>query len=160
MGSSEYCSIDGLMERGVKQKSGRRSTVSDYERAVFNQTNICIVSKAILGRLLRNGTECVRAFTSSMMPFPAEAGNWNWICRGAQGQRKAKPVGCIFLLTLRLNGIKFSAVMKQSKLNTLIRRFSDFFSITGNLCVRNFKDGMHSDVFQPIWFKLGILVVV
>ena len=51
----EHHSIDRLKERGVEKGSGRHSTLQGRERSVFNQTNIGTVSRATLGRLLRDG---------------------------------------------------------------------------------------------------------
>ena len=64
----EHHSIDRLKERGVEKGSGRHSTLQDRERSVFNQTNIGTVSRATLGRLLRDGAERVWAFPSATMP--------------------------------------------------------------------------------------------
>ena len=46
---------------------------------MFNQTNIGTVSRATLGRLLRDGAERVWAFPGVTMPYRAETGNWNWL---------------------------------------------------------------------------------
>ena len=64
----EHHSTDRLKERGVEKGSGRHSTLQGRERAVFNQTNIGTVSRATLGRLLRDGAERVWAFPSATMP--------------------------------------------------------------------------------------------
>ena len=64
----EHHSIDRLKERGVEKGSGRHSTLQGRERSVFNQTNIGTVSRATLGRLLRDGAERVWAFPSATMP--------------------------------------------------------------------------------------------
>ena len=61
----EHHSIDRLKERGVEKGSGRYSTL----QSVFNQVNIGTVSKATLGRLLRDGAERVWAFPSATIPF-------------------------------------------------------------------------------------------
>ena len=68
----EHHSIDRLKERGVEKGSGRHSTLQGRERSVFNQTNIGTVSRATLGRLLRDGVERVWAFPSATMPSWAE----------------------------------------------------------------------------------------
>ena len=47
---------------GVEKGSGSHSTLQGRERSVFNQTNIGTVSRATLGRLLRDGTERVYPF--------------------------------------------------------------------------------------------------
>ena len=68
----EHHSIDRLKERGVEKGSGRYSTLKGRERSVFNQANIGTVSRATLGRLLRDGAERVWAFPSAAMPSRAE----------------------------------------------------------------------------------------
>ena len=68
----EHHSIDRLKERGVEKGSGRHSTLQGRERSVFNQTNIGTVSRATLGRLLRDWAERVWAFPSATMPSWAE----------------------------------------------------------------------------------------
>ena len=64
----EHHNTDRLKERGVEKGSGRHSTLQGRERSVFNQANIGTVSKATLGRLLRDGAERVLAFLSATMP--------------------------------------------------------------------------------------------
>ena len=64
----EHHSIDHLKERVVEKESGRHSILQGRERSVFNQTNISTVSKATIGRLLRDGAERVWAFTGATMP--------------------------------------------------------------------------------------------
>ena len=65
----EHHIIDRLKERGVEKGSSRHSTLQARERSVFNQTNnIGTVSRATLGRLLRDGAERVWAFPSATMP--------------------------------------------------------------------------------------------
>ena len=49
-------------------RSARRSFSKGRERAVVNQINIRIVSKATLGKLLRDGVECIWAFLSTYIP--------------------------------------------------------------------------------------------
>ena len=63
----EHHSIDHLKERGVEKGSGRHSTLQGRERSVFNQANIGTVSRATLGRLLRDGAERVWPFPSARM---------------------------------------------------------------------------------------------
>ena len=63
---------DHLKERGVEKGSGLYSTFQGRERSVLNQTNIGTVSRATLGRLLRDGAERVWAFPSATMPCSAE----------------------------------------------------------------------------------------
>ena len=66
MDRPEHHSIDRLKERGVEKGSGRHSTLQGRERSVFNQANISTVLRATLGRLLRDGVECVRAFPADI----------------------------------------------------------------------------------------------
>ena len=68
MDRPEHHSIDCLKERGVEKGSGQHSTLRGRERPVFNQANIGTVLRATLGRLLRDGADCVWAFLSVMMP--------------------------------------------------------------------------------------------
>ena len=63
----QYYSIGRLKERGVEKGSGRHSTLQGRERSVFNQTNIRTVSRATLGRLLRDWAGRVWAFPSATM---------------------------------------------------------------------------------------------
>ena len=49
--------IDRLEERGVERGSARRSSLKGRERAIVSRTNIETVSKATLGKLLRDGVE-------------------------------------------------------------------------------------------------------
>ena len=55
----EYHSTDRLKRRGVEKLSGRHSPLQGRERSVFNQTHTGTVSRATLGRLLRDGAERV-----------------------------------------------------------------------------------------------------
>ena len=59
MDRPEHHSIDCLKKREVEKGSGRHSTLQGRERSVFNQRNIGTVSRATLGRLLRDGAECI-----------------------------------------------------------------------------------------------------
>ena len=68
MDSPEHHSIDRLKERGVENGNGPHSTLKGRERSVFNQANIGTVSRATLGRLLKDGQERVWAFPSVTMP--------------------------------------------------------------------------------------------
>ena len=49
-------------------QNGQWSALKGRERAVINQTNVGIVSKATLGNLLKNGAERIWAFPSAEMP--------------------------------------------------------------------------------------------
>ena len=51
--SQGHHTTDRLEERGVERGSARRSSLKGRERAIINQTNIGTVSKAALGKLLR-----------------------------------------------------------------------------------------------------------
>ena len=64
----EHHCIHRLKERGVEKGSGRHSTLQGQERSVFNQANIGTVSRATLGRLLRDGAERVWACPRATMP--------------------------------------------------------------------------------------------
>ena len=72
MDRPEHYSIVRMKERGVGKGRGRHSTLQSRERSVFNQTNIGTVSRATLGRLLRDGAERVWAFPSATIPPRAE----------------------------------------------------------------------------------------
>ena len=52
--SQGHRTIDRLEERGVERGNARRSSLKGRERAIVNQTNIGTVSKATLGKLLRD----------------------------------------------------------------------------------------------------------
>ena len=72
MDRPQHHSTDLLKERGVEKGSGRHSTLQGRERSVFSQTNIDTVSRAILGRMLRDGVQRLWAFPSATMPSGAE----------------------------------------------------------------------------------------
>ena len=72
MDRPEHHSIDRLKERGVEKGSGRHSTLQGRERFVVNKAYIGTVSRATLGRLLRDGAERVLAFPSATMPSLVE----------------------------------------------------------------------------------------
>ena len=55
--SQGHHTIDRLEERGVERESARRSSLKGRERAIVNQTNIGTVSKAMLGKPLRDEVE-------------------------------------------------------------------------------------------------------
>ena len=55
--SQGHHTIDRLEERGVERGNARRSSLKGRKRAIVNQTNIGTVSKAALGKLLRDGVE-------------------------------------------------------------------------------------------------------
>ena len=55
--SQGHHTTDRLEERVVERGRARRSSLKGRERAVFNQTNTGTVSKATLGKLLRDGME-------------------------------------------------------------------------------------------------------
>ena len=54
--------LDRLAEGGVERRSARRSSLKGQERAIVNLTNIGTVSKAALGKLLRDGVKRIWAF--------------------------------------------------------------------------------------------------
>ena len=53
--SQGHHTIDRLEERGVERGSARQSSLKGRERAIVSETNIGTVSKATLGKLLRDG---------------------------------------------------------------------------------------------------------
>ena len=55
--SQGHHTIDCLEERGVERGSAVRSSLRGRERAIVNQWNIATVSKATLGKLLRDGMD-------------------------------------------------------------------------------------------------------
>ena len=57
--------IERLAETGVERGSARRSCLKGRERAIVSQTNIGTVSKATLGKLLRDVVERIWAFPSA-----------------------------------------------------------------------------------------------
>ena len=63
--SQGHHTIDRLEERGVESGSARLSSLKGKQRAIVNQSNIGTVSKAALGKLLRDGVERVWAFPSA-----------------------------------------------------------------------------------------------
>ena len=63
--SQGHHTIDRLEERDVERGSARGSSLTGRERAIVNQTNIGTVSKATLGKLLRDGVERIWAFQSA-----------------------------------------------------------------------------------------------
>ena len=81
----------------------------------------------------------------------------------SQGQCKSKSL--IFSHTFPLIRIKFDLVLKQFKLNIVILFLSEMYWIwnkkksavlfTGS---KNFNVGMHSDVYELIWFKFSMII--
>ena len=63
--SQGHHTIDRLEERGVERGSSRRSSLKGRERAIVNRTNIGTVSKATLGKPLRDGVERIWVFPSA-----------------------------------------------------------------------------------------------
>ena len=70
--SQGYHTIDHLEERGVERGSARRSSLKGRERAIVNQTNTGTVSKATLGKLLRDSVERIWAFPCTYIPPSTE----------------------------------------------------------------------------------------
>ena len=60
--SQGHHTIDHLEERGMERGSARRPSLKGRKRAIVNQTNTGSVSKATLGKLLRDGLERIWAF--------------------------------------------------------------------------------------------------
>ena len=63
--SQGHHTIDRLEERGVERGSARRCSLQGRERAIVNQTNIGTVSKATLGKLLKDWVERPWTFPSA-----------------------------------------------------------------------------------------------
>ena len=63
--SQGHHTICCLEERGMERGSARRSSLKGRERAIVSQTNIGTVSKATLGKLLRDGVQRIWAFPSA-----------------------------------------------------------------------------------------------
>ena len=63
--SQGHHAIDRQEERGVERGSARRPSLKGRERAIVSQTNTGAVSKATLGKLLRDGVERIWAFPSA-----------------------------------------------------------------------------------------------
>ena len=63
--SQRHHTNDPLEERGVERGSARRSSLKGRERAVVSQTNIGTVSKATLGKLLRDGVQRMWEFPNA-----------------------------------------------------------------------------------------------
>ena len=59
--------VDRLEERGMERGSVSWSSLKGWERAIINQMNIGTVSKAMLGKLLRDGVEHIWAFSSALI---------------------------------------------------------------------------------------------
>ena len=73
--SQGHHTTDRLEERGFERGSARRSSLKGRERAVFNQTNTGTVSKAILGKRLREtGWSAYGLFRAHIYPLEL-----NWI---------------------------------------------------------------------------------
>ena len=60
--SQGHHTVDRIEERGVERGSARRSSLKGRERVIVSQTNIGIVLKATLGKLLRDGVGRIQAF--------------------------------------------------------------------------------------------------
>ena len=69
MDRPEHHSTDRLKDRTVGKGSGRHYTLRGAERSVFNRTNIGIVSRATLRRLLKDRAERAWAFPSATTPL-------------------------------------------------------------------------------------------
>ena len=74
---------------------------------------------------------------------------------GHKVNSKQKPVDFIFLHSFQLSGMMFIEAVKQFKMNILILPLSEIYLIKGNRCCP--KTDMYSDVYEPIWFKLGLM---
>ena len=65
--SRGHHTTDCLEERGVERGSARRSSLKGRETAIVSQTNIGTVSKATLGKLLREEVERIWAFSGHVL---------------------------------------------------------------------------------------------
>ena len=61
--SQGHHTINSLEKRGVERGSARRSSLKGRDRAIVNQTNVGTVSKATLGKRLRDGVGCNMGFS-------------------------------------------------------------------------------------------------
>ena len=59
--SQGHHTVDRLEERGVERGSASRSSLKGRERAIDSHTNIATVSKATLGKLLRDRVDSMSA---------------------------------------------------------------------------------------------------
>ena len=66
--SQGHHTIDRLEERGMERGIARRPSLKGREKAIVGQTNIGTVSKATLGKLLRDGVERIWACPSAYIP--------------------------------------------------------------------------------------------
>ena len=73
--SQGHHSIDRLEERGMERGRARWSSLKGRERAIINQMKTGTVSKAALGKLLRDGVEHIWAFPNTQIPSWTEL-NW------------------------------------------------------------------------------------
>ena len=104
----EHHSTDRLKERGVEKRNGRHSNLRGRERSVLYQTNIGTVSRATLGRLLRDGAERVWAFPSATMPSGAETET-----------EQGFVVGCLLNVPATCECISGTDLLKQLRAVTL-----------------------------------------
>ena len=80
---------------------------------------------------------------------------------GSQGQQRAKPVVLIFAHTFQLIGKKFGIVLKQFKTDST---FEEILCRRGKkknfcgLCQRSFSIFMHLNVYERVWFNLGLVI--
>ena len=61
----EHHTINHLEERGLERGSARQSSLKGRKRAIVSQTNIGTISKATLGKHLRDGVEYIWTFLST-----------------------------------------------------------------------------------------------
>ena len=69
---------DQVEDRPLEKGSGCHSNFPGWEWSVFSQTNNGTVSRATMGRLLRDRAECIWAFSSAVMPSSSRNWIWNW----------------------------------------------------------------------------------
>ena len=60
--SQGHHTVNHLEERGAERRNARYSSLKGWEIAIVSQTNIGTISKAMLGKLQRDGVERIWAF--------------------------------------------------------------------------------------------------
>ena len=66
--SQGHHTIDRLEERGVERGSARRSSFKGRERAIISHTSVGTVSRATVGKPVRDGAERLWAFPRAQIP--------------------------------------------------------------------------------------------
>ena len=76
--SQGHHTIDHLEERGVERGSARLCSLKGRERAIVTQTNVGTVSKATLGKLLRDKVKRIIMGSSERMDSILNRTELNW----------------------------------------------------------------------------------